>query len=93
METRKIVNLLGDADNESSKSATKKCQVINDQDNTDYDEGNKNGTTFKFETRVIKSSVCDYSDTYVLVTGNIAPTGGNADTKVAFKNILHLQNT
>ena len=31
METRKIVNLLGDADNESSKFATRKWHVINDQ--------------------------------------------------------------
>ena len=35
METQKIVNLLGDADNESSKFATRKWYVINDQNNTD----------------------------------------------------------
>ena len=29
---------------------------------------------------------CDYSDVYNLVTGDIAVTGGNAITKVAFKN-------
>ena len=34
----------------------------------------------------IESSLCDYSDAYILVTGNIAVTGGNANTKVAFKN-------
>ena len=28
---------------------------------------------------------CDYSDAYILVTGNITATG-NVDTKVAFKN-------
>ena len=47
METRKIVNLLGDADNESSKFATRKWHVINDQNYTDYGEGNENGTTIK----------------------------------------------
>ena len=31
-------------------------------------------------------NLCDYSDPYILVTGNITVTGGNADTKVAFKN-------
>ena len=38
----------------------------------------------KFLTKSIESSLCDYSDTYILVTGNII-SGGN-DTKAAFKN-------
>ena len=54
METQKIVNLLGDANNESSKFATRKWYVINDQNNTDYGEGNEDSTTVKFETKVIK---------------------------------------
>ena len=86
METQKIVNLLGDADNESSKFATRKWYVINDQNNTDYGEGNEDSTTVKFETKVIKSNLCDYSDAYILVTGNITATGGDANTRVAFKN-------
>ena len=72
METQKIVNLLGDANNESSKFATRKWYVINDQNNTDYGEGNEDSTTVKFETKVIKSSLCDYSNACVLVTGNVA---------------------
>ena len=47
---------------------------INDQNNTDYGEGNENGTTVKFETQVIKSNLCDYSDAYILVTGDITAT-------------------
>ena len=86
METQKIANLLGHADNESSKSATRKWYVINDQNNTDYGEGNEDSTTVKFETKVIKSNLCDYSDAYILVTGNITATGGDANTRVAFKN-------
>ena len=39
-------------------------------------------------SRVIKSSLCDYSDAYILVTGDITATGGNPDTKVAFKNCV-----
>ena len=86
METQKIANLLGDADNESLKFATRKQYVINDQNNTDYGEGNEDSTTVKFETKVIKSNLCDYSDAYILVTGNITATGGDANTRVAFKN-------
>ena len=37
-------------------------------------------------TKSIESSLCDYFDTYILVTGNITVTGGNANTKLAFKN-------
>ena len=39
-----------------------------------------------FLTNSFKSSLSDYSDAYILVTGNINVTGGNANTKVAFKN-------
>ena len=86
METQKIANLLGNADNESLKFATRKWYVINDQNNTDYGEGNEDSTTVKFETKIIKSNLCDYSDAYILVTGNITATGGDANTRVAFKN-------
>ena len=86
METQKIVNSLADADNESSKFATRKWYFINDQDNIDYGEGNEDSTTVKFETKVIKSNLCDYSDAYILVTGDITATGGDANTRVAFKN-------
>ena len=34
----------------------------------------------------IESSFCDYSDAYVLVTGNIAVAGADNNTKVPFKN-------
>ena len=40
----------------------------------------------KFLTRSIESSLCDYSDAYILVTGSIRITSGNQNTKVAFKN-------
>ena len=72
--------------NESSKFATRKWYFINDQNNTDYGEGNEDSTTVKFETKVIKSNLYGYSDAYVLVTGNITATGGHANTRVSFKN-------
>ena len=88
IETQKIANLLGDADNESYKFATRKWYVINDQNKTDYGEGNENGTTIKFETQVIKSNLYDYSDAYILVAGDIEATNGDENTKVAFKNCV-----
>ena len=86
METQNIANLLGDADNESSKFATRKWYVITVIKTTDCGKGNENGTTFKFDTEVIRSNLCDFSDAYILVTENITATGGDANTRVAFKN-------
>ena len=45
----------------------------------------KQGETIKFETETIKSSHCDYSDAFILVTGNITVAANN-NTDVAFKN-------
>ena len=86
METHKIAHLLGDVDNESPKFATRKWYIINDQSNTGYGNGDENSAIVKFETKVIKSNLCDYSDAYILVTGDITATGGDAGTRVAFKN-------
>ena len=82
METQKIVNLLNGSDNENSKFATKKWYIIDSESNGNYSHHNP----IKFLTKSIESSLCDYSDAYVLVTGNITVTGGDANTKVAFKN-------
>ena len=57
MKTQKIVNLLTDSDNESSKFATRKWYIINDQNNRQYGRGNENYSTIKFETKVIKPNL------------------------------------
>ena len=54
METQKIVNLLNGSENESSRFATRKWYVINDQNNGQYGRGNENDVTIKFDTKVIK---------------------------------------
>ena len=41
--------------------------------------------SIKFETESIKSSLCDYSDTFILVIVDITVNAGN-DVDVAFKN-------
>ena len=86
LKTKKNVNLLNGSDNESSKLATRKWYIVNDQNNGQYDNGDENGSTIKFETKVMKPNLCDYSDAYIFVTGDITAIGGDANTKVAFKN-------
>ena len=81
METQRIINLLNDSSDEESKFATKKWYVIDSQ----ITKGKyKQGDTIKFETETIKSSFCDYSDTFILVTGKITVNADN-NTDVAVK--------
>ena len=84
MESQKIVNLLNNNDIESQKFTTKKWCIINDQSSGQYGRGDENDSTIKFETKVIKPNLCDYSDAYILVSGNIKNKTDNAS--VAFKN-------
>ena len=86
METQKTVTLLHDSDNEFSKFEIRKWYIINEQNNGQYGEGNKNDSTIKFETKVIKPNLCDYSEAYILVTVEIKVEDVAADPKVAFKN-------
>ena len=59
--------------------------IINDQNTGNNAYGNgEDGTTIKFETKVIKPNLCDYSDAYILVTGNIQNKPANS--VVDFKN-------
>ena len=51
-----------------------------------YGERIETGTSIKFEMENIESSLCDYSDAYIFVTGDITATGGNANTNIAFKH-------
>ena len=85
MEGQKIINLLDSNDNESQKFATKRWYIINDQNTGDNAFGNgEDGTAIKFETKVNKPNLCDYSDAYILVIGNIQNKPANS--VVTFKN-------
>ena len=92
MEYQKIVNLIEDASNQQSKFRTRNWVEINDESRGAYNVNSQ----IKFKTTMLKSSLCDYSDTYILVKGKItiAGAGGNAaaiqaderDKGVIFKN-------
>ena len=70
METEKILNLLNSPENEYSIFETKKLYVIVSESKTGYSHHDP----IKFLAKPIESSLCDYSDAYVLVTGNITVT-------------------
>ena len=67
MEYQKIANLIDDASNQPSKFRTRNCVEINDESRGAYNVNSQ----IKFKTIMLKSSLCDYSDAYILVKGTI----------------------
>ena len=90
MKYQKRANLLDDASNKTSKLKTKNWVEINDESRGTYNVGGQ----IRFKTAMLKSSLCDYSDAYIYVSGNITvnnTAAANADVnntnkKVIFKN-------
>ena len=98
MEYQKIANLIDKAANQPSKFRTKNWVEINDESRGAYNVNSQ----IKFKTTMLKSSLCDYSDTYIFVKGTITINGIGADAAarraderdkvVAFKNCAPFTN-
>ena len=83
METQNIVNVLNGSDNKTSKFATKNGMLLTMKQKVIIHTKIKKK---KKLTSSLESSLCDYSDAYILITGNVTVAGANDNTKVAFKN-------
>ena len=68
MEYEKIANLIDDTSNQPSKLRTRNWVEINDESKGAYNANSQ----IKFKTTMLKSSLCDYSDAYILVKGTIS---------------------
>ena len=79
--------MLNGSNNENSKFATKKWYVIDSESNGNYSKDEE----INFLTRSIESSLCDYPDAYIFVTGNITVTPNNAATQVVFENCVSFE--
>ena len=96
MEYQKIINLLDNASNQSSKFRTKNRVEISDESRGTYNVNSQ----IKFKTTILEPSLCDHSDTYILVKGNITVNNtaaadvdaNNTDEKVIFKNCALFTN-
>ena len=93
MEYKKIIDLLDNTPNEPSKFRTKNWVEIND-DSRGTDNTN---SQIKFKTSMLRSSLCDYSDAYILVSGTITVAaltagGENNNIQVVFKNCAQFAN-
>ena len=75
MEYQKIANLIDHTSNQPSTFRTKNCDEINDKSRGTYNVNSQ----IKFKTTMLKSSLCDYSDAYILVNGTITITEAGAD--------------
>ena len=97
MEYQKIANLIDDASNQPSKFRTRNLVEINDESRGAYNVNNQ----IKFKTTMLKSSLCDYSDAYILVKGTISinstavdgAVANNTNKKVIFKNCAPFTNS
>ena len=75
MKYQKIINLLDNTSNQLSKFRTKKWIDINDQSSRVYNTN----TDIRLKTTMLRSSLLEYSDAYILVKGTITITGARND--------------
>ena len=79
MEYQKIANLLNGELNKPSKFRAKNWVEINDDVRGIYSPNKQ----IRFKTAMLRSSLCDYSDAYIIVKGNRAVNNTAADDAVA----------
>ena len=96
MEYQEIVNLLNDGSSKPSKLKTINWVEINDEARGKYSPNKQ----IKFKTSMLISSLCDYSDAYILFKRNITvnntaaagAAANNTNKKVVFKNWASFTN-
>ena len=88
--------MLNDASNKSSKFRTRNWVEINEDMRGAYSPDKQ----IRFKTAMLRSSLCNYSDAYILAKGNISvdntagagAAANNANKKVIFKNCAPFTN-
>ena len=89
MEYQKITNLLGTTPNEMPRFITKKWVEVHDQlgDGNDRYKPNK---PIRFKASKLRTDLCDFSDAYIAVKGEITVAGENNSSRkngsLAFRN-------
>ena len=91
LKYQKKKNLLGNIPNQPFKLRTKTWVEINDESQGKYDEDNQ----VSFEAPMLRSSLCDYNDTYVLPKGTVIvkhtsvvdTAASNINKKVIFNSV------
>ena len=68
MEYQKIINLFNNTPNQPTKLRTKHWVEINYESCATYNPNSQ----IRFKTSMLRSSLCDYSNAYILVKGTIS---------------------
>ena len=74
MEYQEISNLLESKSDKLSKFRTRNLVEINDESRRNYAN-----IDIRFKTTMLRSNLCDYADSYILVKGTITITGAGDD--------------
>ena len=94
MKYQKIVNLLDNTPNQPSKFKTKNLVEKSDELRANHSKDNQ----IRFKISILRLSLCDYSNAYVLVKGTIivaqetAAIPNNANKKVIINNCVPFTN-
>ena len=75
MEYQKKKTSLDNTPNQATKFRTKDWVVLNDDGRGTYNRDSR----IEFKTSMLKSSLCDYSDAYILVKGTLSITTEEGD--------------
>ena len=75
MESQKVINLLDNANNQPSKFRAKSWFEVNDDAHETYNTNSQ----IKFWTTMLKSSLFECNDAYILVKWTIKMTGTGVD--------------
>ena len=75
MKYQKMINLLENTPNQPTKFRTKNWVEINDDSRGTCNTNSQ----IKFKTSMLRSSLCGYSDAYILESGIIIITGAGND--------------
>ena len=67
MEYQKIINLFDNIPNQTTRFRTNDQVEINDESHGVYNTGSQ----IRFKTSMLRSSFCNYSDAYILVSRTI----------------------
>ena len=78
MEYQKIINLLDTISDNVPRFITKKWIEVHDQSGSAEDR-QKPSKQIRFKTSMLRSDLCDFSDTYIVVKETITVTDPNND--------------
>ena len=79
MECQNITNLLSNIPDKVPKFITKKWIEVHDQSGEIYNTNKQ----IRFNTSMLRSDVCDFSDAYIVVKGkiNVSPADGASNIR------------